>query len=458
MDRTSRHIETVLYILVLLVGAALRFGAIDQVPGNLSAEEVLHVQDAIQILEGSDPVYIESDKGAAREPLYAYAAALMMLIVGRTPVAARLTSAFFGTILLALIYLWIRLSTQNRWLALATMAALTVSPWGVSTSRFALRAITLPVLYMAAAAALRRGFRVEEDVEDDFLPLEYRPQAEIEGWSWFMLAGTLLGLSIYTSPSARVMWMVFPAFYLFLSLDQPRVLRRTWPGLALTLAVAALVSSPLMLTLARSPASGIERQASHFLGLISRGEAEPVRNAVRAGLGIITFRGDNLAAYTIPGKPLLGPLFSLLFYTGISLAIVSLIMPYRPARQGRSKYDDTFRITTANAFMLLTMVFGLIPVMISGTARSTLQAIGMQPALYYFPALAVVWMTDWARQRVGPTGETALWVAYGIVVIVVAAFTVHNYFAIWARLPEVLEIYRFSLSDTLTWLAPGLLL
>jgi len=96
--------------------------------------------------------------------------------------------------------------------------------------------------------------------------------------------------------------------------------------------------------------------------------------------------------------------------------------------------------------------------MISGTARSTLQAIGMQPALYYFPALAVVWMTDWARQRVGPTGETALWVAYGIVVIVVAAFTVHNYFAIWARLPEVLEIYRFSLSDTLTWLAPGLLL
>jgi 4-amino-4-deoxy-L-arabinose transferase-like glycosyltransferase len=458
MDRTSRHIETVLYILVLLIGAALRFGAIDQTPGNLSAEEVQHVQDSLRILDGSLPVYIEAEDGVAREPLYAYATALTMLVVGRTAAAARLTSAFFGTILLALVYLWIRLSTQNRWLALATIAALAVSPWGVSTSRFALRAVTLPVLYMAAAAALRRGFRVEEDVEDDFLPLEYRPQAEIEGWSWFVLSGILLGLSIYTSPMARIMWMVFPAFYLFLSLDQPRVLRRTWSGLALTLAVAALVSLPLVLTLVRRPVSGIESQLLHFLGLISRGEAEPVRNAVRAGLGIITFRGDNLFTYALPGKPLLGPLFSLLFYMGISLAIVSLIMPYRPARQGRSKYDDTFRLTTANAFMLLTMVFGLIPVLISGTARSTLQAIGMQPALYYFPALAVVWMTDWARQRVGPTGETALWVAYSVALIVIAAFTVHNYFAIWAHLPEVLEIYRYSLPDSLTRLATGLLL
>ncbi len=454
MNKTSRSLEAILFILILATGAALRLAALPGAPPGPSAEEATHTRDAVLVLEGERPIYFVGEGDSAREPLYSYATALMMLVAGKSYLAARLTSALFGLALLVIVYAWVRIATQNRWLALATMAGLAASFWGVMVSRLAMRAIAFPVLYMAAAVMLRRGIYVEEDVEDDFLPLRYRPKAERGRWYWFALAGTLLGASFYTYPTAHVMWLVFPAFFIFLSLTQPGVIRQAWPGLGLMLGIAAALGTPLAIYLARNPAATYLSAVPDLLEPLLAGNWTPLQLALRRGLGIITVRGDWMWLYNIPGRPLLGPVLSLLFYLGVSVAVLSLIFPYRPARRGRSTYNDTFRITSANAFMLLTLAMGLVPVILQGVNRSMIHALGIQPTLYYFPALAVLWLAEWARRQVGESGVTAWWVAYAGVLIVVLATTINGYFTRWVNAPPVQEIYPADVSEDLP-IAPG---
>ncbi|HEC23613.1 MAG TPA: phospholipid carrier-dependent glycosyltransferase [Chloroflexi bacterium] len=446
-----QRVELILFILILVLGAALRVVALDSAPPGLTHDEADHGMDAAGVLEGRRPIYFTV--GYGREPLYDYVTAGVMLIVGRSYLASRLTAALFGTVLLILTYLWVRRATQNGGLALATMAGLAFSFWGISTSRQALRSVTLPVLYMAAAIAMRQGLRVEEDIEDDSLLGRLRARVRINRWWWFILAGAFLGLSFYTYLAARLMWAVFPAFFLFLSLTQPGVIRRAWPGLLVMLLVAALVAMPLGVYLLEHPeAEARIGQLSGPLEALLAGDIGPLRQNVRAGLGMITIRGDDLWLYNIPGKPLLGPVMSLLFYLGVSVAVLSLIGPYRPAHRGRRTYDEAFRISSSNAFMLLTLAVGIVPALITGVGASNTRVIGMQPALYYFPALAVVWMADWARQQVGRRGETAIWAAYGVMILIVGARAINDYFAVWNNARDVRVAYHTTLVETLRYL------
>lgn len=450
MTPQARRLEIVLFILILLVGASLRLVALDAAPPGLTHDEADHGLDAAGVLEGRRPIYFTV--GYGREPLYDYATALVMLVVGKTYLASRITAALFGIALLILTYAWVRLSTQNRWLALATMAGLAVSFWAVSTSRHALRTVTLPVMFMAAALVMRKGFTLEEDVEDDFI-LGYRPRAEIERWVWFLLAGLFLGLSFYTYLAARLMWLVFPAFFLFLSLTQPGVIRRIWPGLLVMLIVGAIVAAPLALYLMDHPQAELRiSQLSSPIAALRAGDPAPLLRNARAGLGMITITGDNLWLYNIPGRPLLGPVMSLLFYLGISIALISVLYPYRPVRRGLRTYDDAFRISTANTFMLLTLAAGLFPALITGAGASNTRVIGMQPALYYFPALAIVWMAEWADRRFDAPGWRAIWTTFGLLTLIRAGQTFHDYFTVWNNARNVRVAYHTTLVETLAYI------
>lgn len=449
MTNRFHRLELALFVLILVIGASLRLVALDRVPPGLTHDEADHGMDAIGVLEGRTPIYFTV--GYGREPLFDYVTALVMLVIGRSFLASRLTAALFGIALLILVYAWVRLATRNNWLALATMAGLSLSFWGISTSRQALRSETLPVLYMAAALAMRRGIRVEEDIPVS--PRSQRPQAEMDQLVWFVLGGVFLGLSIYTYLAARIMWLVFPAFFLLLAITQPGVIRKAWPGLIIMLAVGAVVASPLILYLIQNPSAEVRiSQLSGPINSLMAGDLEPLRQNLRAGLASLTIRGDDLWLYNIPGRPLLGPVMSLLFYLGITVAVLSIFYPYRPARRGRASYDDTFRISSANGFMLLTLMAGLVPAIITGVGASSTRIIGMQPALYYFPALASVWLAQWAYRQVGNSGVTAIWTAFGILVAITGLVNSYAYFVVWANARDVRVAYHTTLVETLHYL------
>ena len=414
MAAQARTTEIVLFVIILLIGAALRLAA----PGSAvpTLAELRHAEDARAMLAG-EPALVFQPPTPRHEPLFAGAVAVAMLVIDDDLVAGRLTSGLFGVLLTVLVYVWVRVSTQSRWLALATMAGLAVSQYGVSTSREATRLVTFPVVYMLAALLMRRGIRVQEDVDDDFLPLRDRPRADVDGWLWFVLAGVALGLTFYTYPVAYVMWLVFPAFYVFLGLTQSGVLRRVWRGLALMLVVGAVVAAPIIL----AEAEALSRIAMNEVAAVLRS----LRAASRSLLGVIGVWGNRLGlGEGAPGDPLLGPVLSVLYYFGVSIAVLSLFFPYRPTRRGYRTAEDAFRITSTNMFMLLTLAAGLAPALLGAVSPERLPVIGVQPALYYFPALAVLWMAEGARRYVGEGGITALTVAYALVLIVVLGLTI----------------------------------
>jgi hypothetical protein len=444
----QRRIEIAVFILLLIVGAAFRLVALDSAPPGLTHDEADHALDAAGVLEGRTPIYFTV--GYGREPLFDYVTAALMLVVGKTYLASRLTAALSGVALMVLTYAWVRVATSNWRLALAVMGAMAVSFWAVSTSREALRSEMLPVMFMAAALAMRRGMVVEEDLDQQ---TPSRPTVGVDRFSWFVVAGLFLGLSFYTYLAARLMWLVFPAFFVFLSITQHGVIRKAWPGLLIMLVIAGAVAAPLFQYLISHPTSEVRiGQLSGPINALMAGDAAPLRENIRAGLRMVTFTGDNLWLYNIPGRPLLGPIFSIFFYLGLSIAIASIFFPYHPARRGIRTYDDAFRISSANAFMLLTLAIGIIPALITGTDASNTRVIGIQPAVYYMPALAIMWMSEWAGRQVGEAGARAMWVAYGGLLMITAAVTVYLYFGIWNNARDVRVAYHTTMVEALRYL------
>lgn len=434
MSDRSRLLEISLFLLILVIGAALRLAALDSAPPGLTYEEASRSLEAAHLLDEGQLISLTPTE--TRTPLFDYANAAVMLAVGRTLLSSRLTAVLGGISLLILTYLWVRVATSNRWLALATMALMAVGFWAVFTSRQAPRAETLPALFMAAALAMRRGIVVEEDPQ----PYGKRPAAEIDRYTWFVVAGVLIGLSIYTHIAARLMWLVFPLFFIFLSLTQPGVIRKVWPGLVVTLIIAFVVALPVIVHYLQDPPRDLHIET-----------LDGMREDLRTALRMITIRGDAEWLYNLPGRPLLGPISALLFYLGLSIALVSIFFPYRPVRQGLRTYDDAFRISSANVFMLLTLVIGIFPAVLTGTGAS-IYMTGIQPALYYMPALAAVWLADWAFRHVGGSGARAIWVAYSVLIAVIGVMTAVAYFGRWNSAPEVRAAYHTETVELLRYL------
>src|ERR1700737_3660236 len=86
-----------LCIAVLLVAALFRLWQIAEVPPGLNADEAFHLLTAQRIDRAHYfPVYITANDG--NEPLFAYSAALTLLLLGPVTWAGRLAAAWIGLI------------------------------------------------------------------------------------------------------------------------------------------------------------------------------------------------------------------------------------------------------------------------------------------------------------------------------------------------------------------------
>lgn len=441
LSRRQRTLHVGLFISILLIAAALRFIALDKVPPGLTHDEADHALDAMGVVNGIRPIYFTV--GYGREPLYDYATSVMMLVVGQNYIASRLTAALFGMALLVLVYAHIRKASGNIWLALATMAALAVGFWSVMHGRAALRSITMPTLFTAATFALWYVFDLEKQLT---LSVKLRPTS----WVWFAIAGLLLGASIYTYLAARVMWLVFPAFFVVMAVFYRRQMVKLLPGLGLLLAVAAATAAPLLLYLRNNPTAEVRvGQLASPIDALFAGNPGPLLENTLAGLQIIFLYGDDLWLYNIPGRPLLMPLLGGLFAAGLIIATGQVLRPHHGVRQGKQTEVQAFRQVSLNTWMLLTLAAGLVPALIVGIGGSSTRVIGMMPALYYFPALAVWHMAQWAERKVEQEGAAAIWGAYTIIICIALGTTIHQYFNVWANHRDVRVAYHTTLIETL---------
>lgn len=433
-------------LLILLTAVALRFYQLTIVPPGLTHDEADHGITAVAILHGARDIYFTVGHG--REPLFDYATAGMMALLGQKAWVLRGTAVLFSLLMIGAMTAWVRLAFNNR-VALLTAAGLAVGFWPVMAARQGLRSITLPALFALALYFFWRGlqkleirdWRSETNKSPNYLPTFHFSLFTFH----FFFAGFLLGLTFYTYIPARGLWLLFPALLLVGGVWDRRWLKQAWVGTAVTLLFAGVLAWPLFAYLQANPGAEIRIDELRApLNAALQGDFALLWANIKGGLAIFTFAGDTAWRYNIPERPLLGPVIGALFYLGIGVALWQVA---GGKWQVRGMAGENGRLAYAAA--LIWLVGGLAPVLITGPELSMTQAMGMQPVLYLFPALALNWGWQVARSKWQVAGLVGMIALFGGTAVI----TARDYFGTWANAPEVRVQYESTMVAALDYLA-----
>jgi 4-amino-4-deoxy-L-arabinose transferase-like glycosyltransferase len=460
--------------LILLVAFALRVWALEAVPPGLTHDEAAHLHDAKRIWEGYRPIYLTSAYG--REPLYDYATAPLVGLLGMRVVTGRLASAMWGTALVGLLYAWVARAFDRPTAALAA-ALMALSFWPLSTSRQILRSVAMPTLLTAAVLLFWQAVYPAHPVRSVGAPLGGRfarldfgePLGlSVKGvtgrhqHSLFLLAGAVLGLSFYAYMPARATWLVPTLFGLGLALtDRPRW-RRVRVGLGLMFLTMALVAAPLLVYLAAHPELEVRvEELTAPLQALWEGDAGPLWARIRETLPLFSHHGDVHWMYNIPGRPLLPPVLAALFYLGLLTVVYGALHRRRPAY----------------VLLSLWLLLGVAPALVTGLESSALRAIAAQPAVFTIVALPPVALGRRLLLASRSSGWLQLgrWAQVGAISLTLMSLallglgTAHDYFQVWANYRDtrvayhthVIEIARYlkaqppDIPITISTLYPG---
>jgi hypothetical protein len=455
----ARRWITWFVVLIAVVATALRLYRLEAVPPGLQHDEVFHGHDAVTVLLGQHPIYFPSNAG--NEPLYIYLTAGTIALFGKNAWGIRLAAVICGLATVGLTGLWIRRSYSTR-IALIASALIAATFWPLFMSRVGLRSAALPPL--AAATAWLFWWAVQGSGSRYWVLR-------------FVLAGVVLGATLYTYPAARVLPIVYLLFFVtfcvsrFTSRENSNIqypTLSTLAGFATFFVAAGLVFLPLYLYLANAPEADVRIQQLWEIGALSalkNGNAGPLLGNIRDTLGMFTFRGDPVWRYNIAGRPVFDPLVGVLFYLGLIVAVW---------RGREPRY----------LFALIWLPIGLAPSILSDSAPSFLRASASLPVTFLFPALGVDWLIerfsqfrhserlfDFAQGRreeslsrkaetlrftqgdkQGELPRLALTVAIIGLITFSGVLSIRDYFVTWPARPEVREVYRSDLADVARWL------
>lgn len=441
---SRRWLELAILIGILAVAVVLRTWQLGSVPPGLTHDEASNGYDAAGVLRGIRPIYFTV--GYGHEPLYPYSVALLMSLLGPTDTALRLTTVAWGLIVLLLSY-----ATARRLFGpltgFVTIGWMAVSFWCVMTSRVGLRAITSTALFAASAYSFSRGSDV----------LSHKPaEAVMRRWLWWGLAGAFLGVSIYTYMASRAMPAVYLLFLGYLSLryligrrvaqpssqaserargqtEADRV-RQHWVGVAVLLLIAALVAAPLVHYLMVNP------EAEQRVGQLSAplidaagGDFRGLWDNVARSLLTFTFEGDPLWLYNIPGRPLLDAAGGAFFYAGLLVCLWHIWHP-------------------PYVFLLLWLMVGVSPALVTGPDATVLRSIAAQPAVFITASLGLATVFRFIHRNSGHWGRMATAGAAAALLGVTAAGTANAYFNVWAQHRDVRVAYHHALVEQARYL------
>jgi 4-amino-4-deoxy-L-arabinose transferase-like glycosyltransferase len=409
----SRHrFEFAILIILLLAAASLRFWRLDQIPPGYTHDEAGHGQDAISILEGARPIY--QTVGYGREPLYDYVVAGLMGVVGTTGLALRLTSALAGIGALLLTYGWVREAFDVP-TALATLAVQATAFWPLVTSRQGLRSSLLPLLFVGAVWAFWQSL-----------------DARMRTRRWHgVIAGVSLGAALYTYMPARILWVTFPLFLLYLAWQRCPSFGAAWRSTLVLLLVAFVLFLPLFVYLLTHPEAE-QRLAmlNEPLDALLEGDASVLLGNIRSAVAglIIPGQGDTFLAYNIPGRPLLGWVYAVLFVIGLAVALI--------------RWRDA-----AHTFALVWLVVGLSPALVTGATASVTRAIGALPPLFLVVGLGAATVPNMIHTRWGVRASGPAVVVLCVLVVLTGLDAAHDYFEEWGESPHVRAAYQHTQAE-----------
>src|SRR3989344_6270995 len=145
LKSAKNKIYLLLFILILLLGIFLRFYKLGEVPNSLNWDEVSWGYNSYSIIStGRDehgsflPTSFKAF-GDYKQPVYVYLGTIPIKIFGLSPFSVRFTSALFGSLSIALVFLLskeiFKKERFKRDISLLSMLFFAISPWSIQFSR-----------------------------------------------------------------------------------------------------------------------------------------------------------------------------------------------------------------------------------------------------------------------------------------------------------------------------------
>lgn len=420
MKRTQKWLPL---LLILLLAFGLRLYALADIPPGLTHDEANHGREAIGILRGVLLFVFPLNYGS--EPLYSYTAAASMWLFGETLFALRFVNVLFNVFAIGISYLWVR-HRFNQTTALVTALLLAISFWPLASAREALRAGMLP-FFMGAAVWF-------------FWLLIDKDEGQSRRRRWFTVAfGVSVAITLHIYLAARVAWVVFPLFLVYLAWQRRDTFRQSWQPVLAGLLLAGVLVTPLFVYLERNPYA-LTRLSMLDAPLenLRSGNLLPLwQNATSALLAFIwPGYGDQFLAYNIPGRPVFDAVSAFLFVLGLGICLW---------RWQRPSY----------AFVLLWFGVGILPSLITGPTANTTRNLAALTPVFVLPAIGFTTAVQLLKARINslprwlPAAVAAGWLLFA------GWRSVGDYFITWANDPDVRGAYQVNLVAMLDYLADG---
>lgn len=400
--------------VIVALAAFVRFALLGSIPPGLWYDEAIYALDALSIGNGNWPIFF-STEAHMREPLYVYSLAGFFALFGHSVLHARMVSAIWGTVTVALLYPISRRIMGTGW-SLLPLAMLAVFRWHVHFSRTIFRAL-LPSFFIPLVVLFFMRWTEQRRKSDA------------------VLCGIFLGAGMYTYLSFRFVPLMLICWTAWLLWKRVLVLRRDWGGLAVIAAASLIVFAPLGVDYVRHPEHFFGRTGEISMFTESREVRlpdgtirtdivdKPVRRVVR-DLGanardvalMWTVKGDHVGKHNLPHEPVFDPVNGTIFYAGVIWCVLNFF---------RSQYAVLLVIWLF--LMAMTSVF-------SFGAPNLLRMQGATPAVALIYALGARWIVGCMR-----SGRAAFYarVAIGSALLLFACLQLWTYFARFPHSPQV---------------------
>lgn len=408
-----RWMDGAIALGLLLLALGVRVYRLSEIPFGLHSDEAANGLDALNVLAGQHAIFFERNFG--REPLLIYLQAAAMGLLGTDAYSLRIAAALVGAITIPVIY-WLVLEMYRdseraaRWIAIYVALFVTFSYWHLSLSRIGYRAICLPLFATLAFCFFWRAWR------------ELR-QGEKVPWRDAVLCGVFVGGSLYTYTAARllpVLFMVVVLVGMFINratLDFRRVGRTVlW-----TVAAAWITFVPLGYYFVQHPETFFDRAMEVALFSPEDESQHPVRMLAENVWTTAAMFGA-VADPNLRHNPAGRPVFDAPLGIGLALGILMVVVR-------RRRFAEM-------ALLAWTLIFALPAILSAEGVPHSLRAIGMIPAVYILPTVAIIAAGRFVLPK---RRQLALWLP--IPLLVYSAVTgVHAYFSAWEETPNRLAL------------------
>ncbi len=314
--RRDTWLEAAAVGALTLLAFLLRATALDSIPYTLGGDEAWHGLLARQVLSGQ----LQNPFGVGYMSMptaFYWPLSWSLWLVGNTVTGLRFPAALVGTITVPLMYLLVR-DLWGRRMALLSAVLLATYDYHIHFSRLAANNIWDPLFVVLMLWALDRGLRgaLPDRAGQDNRDLAERPSEPSPlRYRYFILAGLVIGLSMFFYTGARLLPLVAGAYVAFVWLQRGRQIPRLGIHVALLIVTCVIVAGPI-LSYAQSHPSEWNARLNQ-VGIIQSGWVGRQMEATGQGMarvlaeqfiraaGAFHYFPDRTAWYAAP-RPLLG--------------------------------------------------------------------------------------------------------------------------------------------------------